>query len=226
MAIDLLPVQILEAKAIDMPRIFEITSLAFARNEPYWDLIWPQHWTENGRQAGSERMRKSQKSNRNSAYIKAVDEKTREVVGMAIWEIYSSDCGDELELEEINILPENFAASDHHRLAAIAMKRCFLRDRHDAIRRTKGNLVCLDVLAVDPAYHKRGIGDALVRWGTVKADQLGAETVVEASVVGRGVYERNGFKVVAEVVVDVPEACKGFEIPAELHTWMVRPKKG
>jgi len=32
-------VKVLEAEDADMERIFEITSIAFAKNEPLWDLM-------------------------------------------------------------------------------------------------------------------------------------------------------------------------------------------
>ena len=41
-------IRVLEAEDADMYRIFEICSLAFARNEPFFDVTYPNHWTEAG----------------------------------------------------------------------------------------------------------------------------------------------------------------------------------
>lgn len=34
-------------------------------------------------------------------------------------------------------------------------------------------IIALDILAVDPAYQRRGAGRLLVKWGTAIADELG-----------------------------------------------------
>lgn len=79
-----------------------------------------------------------------------------------------------------------------------------------------------DICAIDPAHQRKKVGDALVKWGLQKADELGLEAVVESSVFGKGLYEKNGFVFVEDVKVEVP----GFEErPVGGYAWLVRPKK-
>ncbi len=66
----------------------------------------------------------------------------------------------------------------------------FLESRQSILDRTKGNLVSLDILAIDPAYQRKGVGARLVEWGTKKADDLGFEACVESSIFGKGLYVR------------------------------------
>ena len=51
-------------------------------------------------------------------------------------------------------------------------------------------------LAVSPTHQRRGIGGALLTWGTSTATKDRLPIALEASVVGRGVYMKHGFKVV------------------------------
>lgn len=79
-----------------------------------------------------------------------------------------------------------------------------------------------DILAIDPAHQRKKAGDALVKWGLQKADELGLEAVVESSVFGRGLYEKNGFVWKEDVKVIVP----GWEDrPVGGFAWMEKPKK-
>ena len=42
----------------------------------------------------------------------------------------------------------------------------------------------------------------LIEWGTRQADEAGLECYVEASVMGRPLYEKHGFRVVKELPFD------------------------
>ena len=98
----------------------------------------------------------------------------------------------------------------------------FFQEREAAIVRTNGNIVCLDILAVDPAYQKQGIGSALVEWGVKKADRMGVEAVVESSVFEEGLYERYDFVYVKDIVCHPGSWAEpgGQEV-----AWLVRPNK-
>lgn len=213
--IGLMAIEVREAREDDMPRIFEITSLAFQRNEPFWDAWWPQHWTADGRKAGAERFKQTMKDPF-AKYMKAVDSSTGEILGMAKWMIYD------------NRLPEPDAAETGHWLSedeekyATYMAGIFLVERNAAIQRTKGNLVSLDVLAVDPAYQRKGVGHALVQWGVNKGDEMGVECVVESSVFGKGLYEKHGYVFVKDVALQTPP--QWADRPVQEFAWLVRPK--
>jgi hypothetical protein len=64
--------------------------------------------------------------------------------------------------------------------------------------------VVLQMLCTDPAHHKRGAGGMLVRWGCEElADKKGLEAFVEASMLGKILYERSGFVEVGTLEFDV-----------------------
>ncbi|KAK3337609.1 acyl-CoA N-acyltransferase [Cercophora scortea] len=56
----------------------------------------------------------------------------------------------------------------------------------------------LMLLAVDPAYQGRGVGKMLLRWGMDQAAAEGKKTFLLATVEGRPLYEKQGFKVLSE----------------------------
>ncbi|KAJ8057796.1 hypothetical protein OCU04_013267 [Sclerotinia nivalis] len=81
----------------------------------------------------------------------------------------------------------------------------------------------LDILAVDPAYQRRGAGRLLVKWGIAIADELGYVAIVEASDAGRSLYESEGFEYVEHCKTNIPEKWAGRK--GEGFLWMVRPAK-
>ncbi|KAK5122257.1 hypothetical protein LTR85_004167 [Meristemomyces frigidus] len=214
-------IKVLEAEDADMDRIFEITSLAFADNEPMWDVMYPKHWLDSGRKIGAERMRQIKNTDPLTTFMKAVDEESGVVMGMAKWNIYDNTLPD---LDTIKPVGE-FWENDDEKMYASSMTQLFLAERNAAIRQSNGNLVSLDILTVHPAYQRKGVGDALVRWGTRKADGLGVEAIVESSVLGKGLYEKHGYVFVKDVVMRAP-GDKWKDRPEAKFAWLIRPKKG
>ncbi|KAK3167520.1 hypothetical protein OEA41_010647 [Lepraria neglecta] len=52
----------------------------------------------------------------------------------------------------------------------------------------------LAILYVHPEHRRRGVASKLIGWGFDKADELGIESIVEATAEGRSCYEANGFR--------------------------------
>lgn len=73
----------------------------------------------------------------------------------------------------------------------------------------------LDILVVDPAHQRRGLGSRLVEWGLARADELGVEAFLTASPFGKPLYEKQGFQVVASELI----------LGDYVNTYMVRPAK-
>ena len=48
---------------------------------------------------------------------------------------------------------------------------------------------------VQPSHRGRGAGDLLVSWGLRKADELGIDSYVESTPMGKPLYEKHGFSV-------------------------------
>ena len=62
--------------------------------------------------------------------------------------------------------------------------------------------VDLEIVATIPEYQGRGAAGQLIRWGIARADELGLPCYLEANDVGRPMYERFGFRVVGELVLE------------------------
>ncbi|KAK4507524.1 hypothetical protein PRZ48_001259 [Zasmidium cellare] len=213
-----MPVNVLPAEDADMPRIFEIAALAFARNEPIWDAQFPKHWTPEGRKVGGERMTLTKNSDPYTTYLKAVDVDSGKILGMAKWNIYQNTRPDPSKVKGWG---DEWYETEAEQNYIKAMVPVFLAKRNAAIERTNGNLVSLDILSIDPAHQRKKVGDALVKWGLKRADELGLPAVVESSVFGKGLYEKNGFIFGEDVRVVVP----GFEDwPVGEFAWLERPK--
>lgn len=69
----------------------------------------------------------------------------------------------------------------------------------------------LDTLVTHPDHHRRGAGGLLVQWGCDQADKKGVEAYLEASPMGKPLYERYGFKEVKTVQIDFAEYGAGDE---------------
>jgi len=212
-------VKVVEAEDVDMNRIFELTARAFARNEPVWDVMYPQHWRDSGRKVGGERFRAIKNADPQTTFLKAVDPLTGEIMGMAKWNVYDNQLPDPANQPPTGDYWEN----DDKKAYASEIIQIFTRDRDAAIKASDGNLVSLEILTVDPAFQRRGVGAALVAWGTKIADELGVDTVVESSVFGKGLYLKNGFQFVKDVTVSPPEKWAGR--PEGSFAWLVRPKR-
>ncbi|KAM0136913.1 hypothetical protein ACHAP3_004251 [Botrytis cinerea] len=61
----------------------------------------------------------------------------------------------------------------------------------------------LEIIATRPEWQSKGAAGKLMRWGLEKADEEGVETYLEASPVGKEVYEHFGFEEKARLVVPV-----------------------
>ncbi|KXT04406.1 hypothetical protein AC578_3565 [Pseudocercospora eumusae] len=208
------------AEDADMARIFEITGLAFARNEPVWDAMWPNHWTEEGKKQGVERMIKIKNTDPSTTYIKAVDSESGEIMGMAKWLVFNENLPASRRFEGGT---GDFWPDEEEAEYAKAMADRFVQERNAYIECVKGNVVSLDILTVDPAHQRKRVGDALVKWGLARADELGYDAIVESSAFGRRLYEKNGYVWQKDVTVQVP----GYEgkRPAGGFAWMIRPKR-
>lgn len=211
------PVQVLAAQDADMDSVFQVATEAFHDIEPMWAVLYPKATTAIGTKLGAERMRLSRNSEPQATWLKAVDE-MGDIVGIAKWYI----------LDNVSPVPTKVSTVDQHLWESVEDRSYFgklmpgyWKRRDEAITRSGGNLVGLDLLAIHPAYQRRKIGDALVKWGLERADYLGVEAIVESSICGRGLYEKNGF-----VYQETFEArAPGDEQPLSHFAWMIRPSR-
>ena len=60
----------------------------------------------------------------------------------------------------------------------------------------------LQVCFTHPDQRCRGAGNLIMDWGVKKADELGVESFIEATKIGKRLYENNGFVLVSIDAVD------------------------
>ncbi|KAF1832569.1 hypothetical protein BDW02DRAFT_570954 [Decorospora gaudefroyi] len=90
----------------------------------------------------------------------------------------------------------------------------------------------LNWMAVDPAHRSRGIGSLLMDVGVSRADKLDLECWLEASAMGRPLYEKFGFHSLLKIAFDIERPCASDEWRRCAHELtpdpcfaMWRPKK-
>ncbi|THV47279.1 hypothetical protein BGAL_0322g00100 [Botrytis galanthina] len=201
----------------DMHRVFEIFCQAFGTRHPMIEAVYPNHDTEAGRISGGNRFRDIKNNDPHTKFIKVVDTDTGAIIAKAKWNIWKGVIPPEKDLDG------DFWETAEEKEWAQHLNRDFLITRRAAIKEYEGHLVSLDILAVDPAYQRRGAGRLLVKWGTAIADELGYAAIVEASVAGRPLYESEGFEYVKHCETKIPE--RFGDRKGEGFIWMVRPAK-
>lgn len=128
--------EIQECVEADIPRVFEIISLAFANDHEYFDAIFPAHDTLEGRKVGSERMLQIFQGDPFGNFLKAVDTKTGKIVGAAKWNVYKAG-----EVPPQPALDGNYWGNEEDKEFAQALFQAFFTPRQRVIEETNGNLV-------------------------------------------------------------------------------------
>ncbi|KAH8820565.1 acyl-CoA N-acyltransferase [Xylogone sp. PMI_703] len=228
-----MPFEIQEMVPEDLKTVVEIEFRAFHPHDTMHRLIYPspevptqgvydqalkrqlENWTT-GKPPGSE-----------IKWIKAVDTKTGKIVGASKWMIFHAAASESEEekregkkrwsdpgftvgwLEPAIPLggPEGIkglsgmTGVDDQAYVDWIMNEVTRRRRE----RIQGPAVLLDFCFCDPAYQRRGIGQLLVSYGIKRADEMGVEAHVEASPLGRRLYQLCGFRLVENVLIDAGE---------------------
>ncbi|KAL1609176.1 hypothetical protein SLS59_001540 [Nothophoma quercina] len=159
----------------DIPRVFEIISLAFAHDHEYVDAIFPAHATPAGRRIGTERMLQIFQGDSYGHFMKVVDHDSGKVIAAAKWNIYESG-----EIPPQPAIDGDYWDSEEDKEFAQSLFHAFFAPRQKAIEETNGHLIALEMLMVDPVYQKMGAGKLLLRWGLAKADELGVDVSTQA----------------------------------------------
>ncbi|KAF1958517.1 hypothetical protein CC80DRAFT_546747 [Byssothecium circinans] len=197
-----MPFKVEKCTEDDMPRFFELVSLAFKNHHEYIDAVFPAHTTLAGRIAGAERMLATMKTDPNTTFLKVVNDADEMIAG-GKWNIY-----DKFIPAKPELAGDYWPTEDEKDFVRYLFDG-YLVPRFKAIEDSKGNLA--------------GAGRLLVKWGTAVADELGVEAVVEAGDYGRGLYEQEGFIVLENYECPVPD--KYQERRKQKLWWMKRPAK-
>ncbi|TGJ85384.1 hypothetical protein E0Z10_g3363 [Xylaria hypoxylon] len=212
---DTVLIEVIE-NAEDFPEAFRCSSEAFGRqaHDAIWIAFNPGWDTPEGQAAGVERTLQRWRSagtdnrgNPSAVYLKATladpDQPGRRIiVGFAVWAqvstieehgaVVSGEMSDDMAAA---IHPES--KSEQRFLQQ--MFRSLLKSRVEYVKSKATEnppaIMCLDLCATHPAFQRRGIASKLVQWGVDEAHRRGIpNATMEASSMGRHVYQRLGFR--------------------------------
>ncbi|KAJ0323940.1 hypothetical protein COL5a_008056 [Colletotrichum fioriniae] len=112
----------------DIPRVFEIVSLAFANDHEFVDAVFPAHSSPEGRKLGSSRMLAMFRGDPYSVFLKCIDTDTGKMVAAAKWNIYKGG-----PVPPSPELSGDYWKNDEEKRFAQALFRGFLAPRQRAI---------------------------------------------------------------------------------------------
>ena len=184
MNLNTIDVVILPVEDEDIQEIFDLAAVTLEPTEVAWRAYFPNSTKEDGRKAGAERYLQAKQRNQHAVYHKAVDTTDGKIVGFSIWAVYHNG------MPEFRAQPpDSYWPSAEDAEYAKSMIGWFAQQRIARVRSMGGKAVHLNTLAVLPEYSRKGIGSKLLVWGLDKADELRLDSFLEASVMGRGLYE-------------------------------------
>ena len=120
----------------DFYRLFCIISDAFGEDQPYIDLIFPNHHDHAGRLQGAERLLQMKRNDPTNRFLKAIDTATGEIIGLAKWIIFADGKPGETPLSG------NFWENEDEKERAKYVYAAFLEPRRKAARAANGSLIC------------------------------------------------------------------------------------
>ncbi|KAL4938988.1 hypothetical protein BDV06DRAFT_225479 [Aspergillus oleicola] len=199
----------------DLTRFFDVTASTFGSQvkDGFWIAMNPGWDTPEGRSGGISRFANrwgSTTTDRygrpNTVFLKATvddNEGKKAIAGVAIWVQASMvdgygdkpviDLGEAMDLNTLypGVLDEQKYVSQVDR----SLHKRRLEVVQEAASTSFPAVMVLDLCAVDPAFQRRGVANALVQWGPDEAKSRGGlEAVLEASSMGRLVYGKMGFQ--------------------------------
>ncbi|KAH7122665.1 acyl-CoA N-acyltransferase [Dendryphion nanum] len=170
----------------DLPRACEIEVAAYAGNSVS-PILFPGPFPPDSLEQRVKRLARERNEDRTTSYIKAIDEKTGDIIGFASWHLY-----------ETPKIAATAAASRRLTIGPGANKEACeaffggMAQRRDLIMKGKA-FVYLHMLHSDPKHQGRGAGSALMRWGLERADSHNLPTFLESSPDAHTFYKKHGF---------------------------------
>ncbi len=175
----------------------------------------------------------------NVAWVKVTDSETGALIAGAKWifypeaakkgdhrwpESFGVDAVKEMRMED-GVVASGEAAKNAgkgvHDLEYVSFVMGELMGRRR--ERVQGPAVLLDMCYTHPRWQGKGAGKMLVKWGTEKADELGLKCFVEASYLGRPLYEKFGFVIGEHVLLDGAKVREEWREFGEIgYYWMER----
>ncbi|MCJ1246386.1 hypothetical protein MMC30_003593 [Trapelia coarctata] len=164
-------------------------------SQTFFRLFCPIHGT--GPNARAESIKEAtarqlawHQSDPTSYWQKVVDVETRKIIGGALWKICKTNPFEQEQHSEAYWIPTGG-------------QRDFVNkalEQFEAPRAKMGQRpqVYLNIIFTHPAYRRKGAGDLMMDWGIQKAEEMGVEMWLDATVYGVPLYKKHGFAVVNE----------------------------
>lgn len=199
-------------------------------SDAIWIAMHPNWDTPQGKSQGAARMADRWRTSRdagNTLFLKATlpdpgDGGKDRIVGLAIWVQASlvpgrGDAPGPVDFAALYPDSERERRFLRQVLGSMQARRLeTLREKARPGSALKSAMV-LDLCGVDPAFQGRGVAKKLVQWGLDEARRRGGlEAITEASVMGRRVYTRLGFREVEEIEYQVDEEFKDRILPSNV----------
>lgn len=153
-------------------------------------------------------MLKGQISDPKAAVIKAVHKDTGNILGWQSCRFRGKE--DESESKATTFAglePGKNQKGEAVRTLHSVLKEDFVRVQRDWMANKE--YIHFDTLVVDPTAQGRGVGTALVRWVTDKADEQGIYCWLQSSRAAHSIYLKAGYKDVSSFKVDLSEFAPG-----------------
>ncbi|KAI1347670.1 hypothetical protein F5Y01DRAFT_294503 [Xylaria sp. FL0043] len=129
-----------------------------------------------------------------SYWQKVVDTETGEIVGGALWNIHRdnpfAEADDHIEITWFH--DEGLRKYAAEFLRQYSTPRALVGQRPQ---------VYLFNIFTKPTYRRRGVAQQFLSWGMRKADEMGVEMFLDATAVGKPLYEANNFVCIKENIV-------------------------
>ncbi|RMJ24051.1 hypothetical protein PHISP_05072 [Aspergillus sp. HF37] len=201
-----MPFDISPAKDEDFPELMRVLWVSFETPfNGFLRAVAPI--TDNDREGSLQRftetMLEEAKADPEIAWVKVVDPETGKIAGGAKWMLHRTDPF--AKPPEKPFQATWFPPGPKREFATQAVLGV-LQPRAERARRPH---VFLHIAFVTPEYRRRGVAKTFMEWGVGKADELGVDSWVDSTAMGRGLYAQFGFVYVTEENV-VPKEPEGL----------------
>ncbi|KAI0151791.1 hypothetical protein GGR57DRAFT_492808 [Xylariaceae sp. FL1272] len=158
--------------------------------QPCIQLWFPIHGNdddsrERAIEDAAKQLKQSNANDPTSYWQKIVDDESGRIAGGALWSIFEQNPFTNYEPRQAPWFPD-----DGSRAYAETALRIHVTPRLLCSQRPH---IYLFIIFTHPDYRRRGVGRQFMEWGAKKADEMDLDTFLDASEMGKPLYEATGF---------------------------------